>query len=242
MSVLPVPELRVRRVIVWRHGRTAWNESGRFQGQQDTPLVDAGRLEARRAARSLVAGGLSAAGTVVVTSDLVRALDTATALTDLLGSPPRIDARLREHGLGSWEGLTREQVAEQFPEQYEDWRAGRPVLGRGDEDPVEVARRSMAALADVPEAETVVAVTHAATAGRLIEALLALGPEHRRVLGPLGNCAWTELRPQGARWRLVRHNVAALTGSDPVEGGRDVRDGSSVTGPAVHADDADAAG
>ena len=41
-------------------------------------------------------------------------------------------------------------------------------------------------------------MTHAATAGRLIEALLGLGPEHRRLVGPLANCAWSELSALGA--------------------------------------------
>jgi glucosyl-3-phosphoglycerate phosphatase len=203
------PALTVSRVIVWRHGRTAWNQAGRFQGQQDPPLLPAGRVEAARAARHLVDGGLEAGGVVVATSDLSRAVDTATVLTDLLGITPRVDPRLRETGLGTWEGLTRDEVAERYPEQYADWRAGRPVRGRGGEEAAAVGARAVAALADLPGARTAVVVTHAATAGRLIEALLGLGPEHRRLVGPLANCAWSELSPQGDRWRLLRHNVSA---------------------------------
>jgi probable phosphoglycerate mutase len=40
----------------------------------------------------------------------------------------------------------------------------------------------------------------------VLEALLALGVDHRRVFGPLGNCAWSELTHQSGRWRLIRHN------------------------------------
>jgi glucosyl-3-phosphoglycerate phosphatase len=237
--------LPVGRLIVWRHGRTAWNESGRFQGQQDPPLVEAGRTEAARAARALVGGGLRAADTVVVTSDLVRAVDTATALTDLLGSRPLVDARLREHGLGGWEGLTRAEVAESFPEQYADWQAGRPVRGRGGEEFDAVAARAVAALHDLPAAGTAVVVTHAATSGRLIEALLGLGPEHRRVVGPLGNCAWSELVPQGTRWRLMRHNVVAAAVVEGVaEGGAEPAGaaGAATAQRPLRADDAEAAG
>jgi probable phosphoglycerate mutase len=39
-----------------------------------------------------------------------------------------------------------------------------------------------------------------------LEALLELSPDHRRVFGPLGNCAWSEVARQSGRWRLVRHN------------------------------------
>jgi glucosyl-3-phosphoglycerate phosphatase len=235
------PALPVSRVIVWRHGRTSWNLEGRFQGQQDPPLVDAGRREAARAARQLVAGGLRADDAVVVASDLSRAVDTAMALTDLLGVRLHVDVRLREHSLGLWEGLTRAEVAEQHPEQYADWQGGRPVRGRGGEEPAEVADRAVAALVDLPPAGTAVVVTHAATSGRLIEALLGLGPEHRRLVGPLGNCAWSELVRQGERWRLLRHNVTAVEPAHAGEGPLQAAAGGEE-GPPLRADDAAAAG
>jgi probable phosphoglycerate mutase len=147
---------------------------------------------------------------VVVSSDLSRAADTAAVLTDLLGVPLRLDARLREHGMGCWEGLTRDEVADRYPEQFADWMAGRPVRGRGGEDPADVAERALAALVDLPPARVAVVVTHGGTAGRLVERLLGIGPDHRRVFGALGNCAWSELSLQGERWRLIRHNSSAL--------------------------------
>ena len=237
MIVAAPSTVPVSRVIVWRHGRTEWNVEGRFQGQQDPPLIEAGHREAARAARHLVAGGLRAADVVVATSDLVRAVDTATALTDLLGVRLRVDPRLREHGLGLWEGLTRAEVAERYPEQFADWQAGRPVRGREGEEADDVAARAVAALADLPAAETAVIVTHAATSGRLVEALLALGPEHRRLVGPLANCAWSELGRQGTRWRLLRHNVAAPDVSEAAEGPAPTVAGGEE-GPPLQADDA----
>lgn len=206
MSELTLPELGVSRLLVWRHGRTEWNASGRFQGQLDPPLDDRGREQAAAAAAHLVASGLSAEDTVVVSSDLDRAAETAVRLTGLLGVPLRLDPRLREHGLGSWEGLTRDDVAARFPDQYADWLAGRPVEGRGGEQPAHVTARALAALADLPPTSNAVVVTHGGTAARLIEALLELGSRHRRILGPLGNCAWSELIRQGGAWRLMRHN------------------------------------
>nr|WP_246324681.1 histidine phosphatase family protein [Petropleomorpha daqingensis] len=202
-------------MVIWRHGRTEWNAAGRFQGQLDPPLDDEGRRQAALVA-PLLAAGPAADHPVVVSSDLVRAVETARALTDLLGVDLRTDARLREHGLGCWEGLTRDEVAERYPEQFADWRAGRPVRGRGGEEAAHVAERALAALAELPEAPLAVVVTHGGTAGRLMEALLGLDAEHRRVLGPLGNCSWSELVCQSGHWRLVRHNVWL---PQPVEGG-----------------------
>ena len=199
MSGSSLPVLAVRRLVIWRHGRTEWNAEGRFQGQMDPPLDQEGRNQAVRTAPHLIAGGLSPENTVVVSSDLTRAAETAATLTALLGVPLLLDERLREHGMGSWEGLTRDEVAQRFPDQYADWTAGRPIAGRGE-----------GALADLPAAASAVVVTHGGTAGRLLERLLELSPDHRRVFGPLGNCAWSELVVHGASWRLMRHNTSAL--------------------------------
>jgi broad specificity phosphatase PhoE len=215
-----LPPLPVPRLILLRHGRTEWNSAGRFQGQLDPPLDEQGRREAARAAAQLLTSGLSADDTVVVSSDLNRAAQTARALTELLAVPLHVDARLREHGMGSWEGLTRDEVAQRYPDQYADWIAGRPVQGRGGEEAAAVGVRALAALADLPAAAVAVVVTHGGTAGRLIEALLGLGPEHRRVFGPLGNGAWSELVVQRGRWRLFRHNCAVLTTADEPRDGR----------------------
>lgn len=208
------PELAVPRLVLWRHGRTTWNVDGRFQGQADPPLDAAGRREAAEAAAQLVAAGLLPENSLVVSSDLDRAAATARVLTDLLGVPLLLDARLREHGMGSWEGLTRDEVQAKYPEQYADWIAGRPVQSRGGEEAAAVADRAVAALADLPAAPVAVVVTHGGTAGRLLERLLGLGPEHRRVFGPLANCAWSELVAQRGRWRLLRHNVSTIVVPD----------------------------
>jgi broad specificity phosphatase PhoE len=224
----------VARLVVWRHGRTEWNAGGRFQGQLDPPLDAVGRAQAARTAPHLAAV-LAGEDTVLVSSDLVRARDTAAALAPLLGVPVQVDPRLREHGLGSWEGLTREEVAERHPEQYADWLAGRPVRGRGGEPAEEVARRAVAAVADLPAAGTAVLVTHGGTAGRLVEALLGLGVDHRRVFGPLGNCNWSELSFQAPRWRLMRHN-----GTVPQPTGERVAAGSDGAHRRSGADSGDA--
>jgi probable phosphoglycerate mutase len=250
----------VRRLLIWRHGRTEWNASGRFQGQLDPPLDDEGRAQAARTAPHLAAA-LRNEHVVLVSSDLQRAVDTAGALAPLLGVPVRIDERLREHGLGSWEGLTRDEVAERHPEQHDDWLAGRPVPGRGGEAQADVAARAVAAVADLPHASAAVVVTHGGTAGRLLEALLGLGPEHRRVFGPLGNCHWSELSFQASGWRLMRHNMsvpapgqreggrrpAGERGPFPAPSGSDVPDGprsgaGPEEAPPAPVEDADAAG
>ncbi len=231
--------LPVRRLILWRHGRTEWNASGRFQGRMDPPLDEVGRRQAAEAAPFLAASGSLDADSVVVSSDLVRAAATAEALTGFLGVPLRLDPRLQENGMGTWEGLTRDEVGERHPDQLADWLAGRPVRGRGGESPEEVAERALAALAELPPAPVAVVVTHGGTSGRLIERLLGLGSGQRRVFGPLGNCAWSELQEQSGSWRLMRHNVTAPDLAGTREGSS-ARPGAEAGGPGP-TEDAEAA-
>ncbi len=60
---------------------------------------------------------------VVVSSDLFRAQQTAHAIADLLGLDVALDPRLRERSFGEWEGMTREEILEQYADDYHSWRA-----------------------------------------------------------------------------------------------------------------------
>ena len=109
-----------------RHGETDWNRDGRFQGQADPPLNERGRLQARALAERLAGVGLDA----IYSSDLRRALETAEIVAATRRATVIADPGLREIDVGSWTGLTREQVAERFPgaerhdgETVEDFRA-----------------------------------------------------------------------------------------------------------------------
>ena len=212
-----LPELQVPRLLLWRHGRTEWNATGRFQGQLDPPLDEEGRRQAALAAPHLLAAGLPPEETVVVSSDLNRAAETAEALSALLGVPLRLDARLREHGMGSWRASPATRSPSVIPSSSPTGAPAGRSAGRGGEEAAAVAERAVAALADLPAAEVAVVVTHGGTAGRLMERLLGIDPDHRRVLGPLGNCAWSELTHQGGHWRLIRHNssVPCCRTADP---------------------------
>jgi probable phosphoglycerate mutase len=197
-----------RRVLLLRHGRTAWNAQRRFQGQADPPLDDVGRTQAYEVA-TLVAAlrpGL------LVSSDSARAIQTAEIVGEVAGLPVVPDARLRERGLGHWEGLTREEVAQRYPDEYADWAAGRDVTRRGGETREQVATRAHEAFRDLPAVATAVLVTHSATAMALTNALLGI-PQDVHPLGPLANCHWTELylEPTLDRhppsWRVRGHNL-----------------------------------
>ena len=145
---------------------------------------------------------------VIVTSDLARAAGTAEALARVTGLAPIIDSRLRERSLGHWEGLTRSEVAQRYPDEMADWLAGRDVSRRGGETRTEVGARAMAAFAEIDEVPLAVLVTHSATAIALTSSLLGL-PQDTPVLGPLANCHWTEMRRDDSGWRVRAHNIGA---------------------------------
>jgi glucosyl-3-phosphoglycerate phosphatase len=195
--------------VVWRHGRTAWNAANRFQGQLDPPLDDVGVAQARAAAQVL--GAVDPV--LVVTSDARRARATADVLGARCGVDVVGDARLREIHLGAWQGLTRDEVAERFPEQYRAWLAGDDARWGDGETYAEVGVRAVAAIGDVlrevPPARSVVVVVHGGTARASLGTLLALAPPTWWRLAPLGNCHWSTLLETPRGWRLVEHNVAA---------------------------------
>jgi broad specificity phosphatase PhoE len=191
-----------RRVVVLRHGRTAWNAERRFQGQADPPLDDVGRAQAYEVA-SLIA---SLRPQVIVTSDLQRAVQTAAPLAQVAGLDVVIDKGLRERSLGHWEGLTRDEVEERYPDEYADWTAGRDVSRRGGETRDQVAERALTVFQSLPEVELAVLVTHSATAMALSASLLGL-TQQVHILSPLADCHWSELRH--IPWRLRAHNVGA---------------------------------
>jgi glucosyl-3-phosphoglycerate phosphatase len=201
----------VTSLIVWRHGNTEWNASGRVQGQTDTDLNDLGRQQAVDAAEQLVRMHPAA----IVSSDLRRAFDTATALATLTGLSIRTDPRLRERHFGSWQGLTMAEVAERYPGEHARWRAGHDSVGCEVETLDEVAKRTADALLEAAElapGRTVVIATHGAAARQGIGALLGWPPDALRTLRALQNCHWGELLRNDRRgWTLAAYNAGPFT-------------------------------
>lgn len=163
-----------------RHGRTAWNAEGRYQGWTDVPLDDTGRQQSEEVAKRL-AGELAQGTPVwVLSSDLKRAAGTATAIAAQLtpGVEPTLDPAMREVDVGGWGGLTRAEVAERFPVEFEQWYAGQDVSRGGGEKLSDAGRRVasclVAHLSSRPGA-TLVAVGHGMSLRMALEQLASVG-------------------------------------------------------------------
>lgn len=113
------------RVLAVRHGETAWNVDTRLQGQIDISLNATGQEQARRLADSLADEGID----IIVSSDLVRARDTAQAVADRAGLPLLLDGGLRERHFGIFQGHTYSEVERRWPEDSARWRRRDPAFG-----------------------------------------------------------------------------------------------------------------
>jgi len=131
------------KLFLVRHGETLWNHALRYQGHADISLSDLGIEQARALARRLknqrFAGFYS--------SDLRRAYDTARILAEPHGAEVQRMAELREINFGDWEGLTREEIINLYPDISRKWWS-RPLETRlpGGETLNEVADRCVRAL------------------------------------------------------------------------------------------------
>jgi broad specificity phosphatase PhoE len=206
------------QILLWRHGRTASNADGRFQGQQDVPLDDVGLVQVKEAAE-LLAAQIGTTRCRLVSSDLSRAMVTAQALADRLGIPVYTDPELREVNAGAWEGLLRTEIAATFPRELADWRAGEDVKVGGGERRSEAGARAERAIrrhaAQVDGGVLVIASHGAALRGALMR-LLDLDAWAWNVLDGLQNAHWADLRRRGDGWILSAYNVGSL---DDLAGG-----------------------
>jgi len=115
------------RILLVRHGQSEWNAEGRWQGQADIPLSELGRAQAAAAAKNLGSFDLIAAST------LARAAETAYIISTALGIGPVIPVpSLVERSAGEWSGLTRDDIAEQWPGYLENDK--RPPGYESDDD------------------------------------------------------------------------------------------------------------
>lgn len=147
-------------LILIRHGETDWNRELRFQGHIDVPLNDLGHEQARRL-------GLRMAGESVqhlVSSDLMRAQQTAAPASRQLELEIVTSAALREQNFGVVEGMNADEIKDLHPRAWEDWLQFREdhAMPEG-ESPREFHARIIEALGRIAVAragQTVMVVTH----------------------------------------------------------------------------------
>jgi broad specificity phosphatase PhoE len=194
-------------ITLIRHGETAWNVTGRWQGHAFVPLNDEGRHQATRLAKHLLP--VMDEITAIYSSDLVRASETAEIIAARLDKTVKIDVRLREIDMGEWQGLTGDEIRAWDGARYDQALNDASLPRPGGESWTQVTDRALAALDDITGRHTnehVLVVSHGGTIRALLKQLGLLGTDHVRI----GNTSQTRLLhnlSEAAPWTLDVLNV-----------------------------------
>lgn len=203
--------IETTRLVVIRHGETAWNAAGRLQGHQDIALNPLGRSQAGALAHALAGEGLVA----VVSSDLQRAWQTGAALAGPLGLPLQAEPGLRERCFGQLEGWTHAEIEARWPLQARRLRERDPAfVPDGGESLLQLQARCLATVDRVAAAfagRCVALVCHGGVLDLLYRAATHVALDRPRSW-PLGNASINRLlhTPQGLA--LVGWNDSAHLG------------------------------
>ena len=168
----------------------------------------------------------------VVSSDLFRAQQTAHAFADILGLDVHLDARLRERSFGQWEGMTREEIRERFPEGFRSWTAHTGgELDYGVESRAGLGARGAATIADYvrthaqdPTPTTLFVVSHGSWIAATIGTLLDMDMDNLNTLDGIRNAFWSTMGVSadatGTHWVLTEfYQGPAISAADYRENG-----------------------
>ncbi|HET7656586.1 MAG TPA: histidine phosphatase family protein [Luteimonas sp.] len=168
------------RLLLARHGETAWNAAGRYQGREDIPLSPTGEAQARALGERLYDLRIDRA----VASPLARARRTAElALGEARAPLLAIDEGLVEIAHGTWEGLLAPEIRERDPDRARAWReAPHEVQMPGGESLQQVLDRAWPALLRAGQGlgpdDTLLVVAHDAVNRVLLCRILGLPLAH----------------------------------------------------------------
>lgn len=191
----------MHRVLVLRHGESAWNVEGRWQGWHDVALTALGEAQAAARARSLATERVD--GAAVFTSDLVRAARTAEIMAEHLGlDVPTPMGGFRERHGGEWEGHTAAEIDDRWPGMRAAWRRGELASPPGGESDAALLARFDDALARAIDA----------TAGRAVTVVVTHHGVLRAASTRAGVAVTTLIPNLGGRWFL--HDGATLHAGD----------------------------
>ncbi|MDX2079124.1 MAG: histidine phosphatase family protein [bacterium] len=201
--------MSVKRLVFIRPGETNWNLQGRFQGWVEAPLNDYGRLQIERLANFIRNLGV----TVLYSSDIRRAKESAEILASRLGYPPIFDERLRERSVGHWQGLTVPEIHGWYADEYAEFEKDPDKYQiPGGESLGQVRKRSQACLKEIlkkhdgEENATIGIVSHTITINMILESLLSKDDIKQR---HFGNSSVTTLLNDGKEWRITADNDTA---------------------------------
>ncbi|QDZ42984.1 bifunctional RNase H/acid phosphatase [Corynebacterium sp. sy039] len=181
------------RFILLRHGQTAMSAAKQYSGHSDPELTQLGLQQAQAAAQWLVQRSAIARNSVlgsadpvcavgdlgvidaVISSPLQRAQQTATIVAQELGLNLKTEPGLKEMNFGAWEGLSFNQVRDQYPKLHSQWLIDSTVVPPAGESLDMVAQRvadTMTQLKQKYAGKTVVLVSHVTPIKSVVRSVL----------------------------------------------------------------------
>lgn len=200
------------RLILIRHGRTAWNTARLTQGRTDIPLNDEGRLQSARIAARLRDVPITA----IYSSPLKRALETAEPIAKAHHMKIIVTPLLQEQHFGDWEGLPLDELDTRYPKEMAIWR-NEPLksIAPNGEAVQGVLERNLKLMDELNEKygkiDIIVLVGHTITIRLLMTQLLALPITDMHGIR-IDNASYTELSvsPDGGAKLIAQNDTSHL--------------------------------
>jgi len=188
-------------LIAIRHGETEWNSEGRYQGHLNSVLNREGLAQAQALGERLAAEPFD----LLLSSDLGRALQTASAIAMRSGHEIVVEPRLRERRMGIFQGLTPDEVQARYPDEYARFKTRDPdYVIPGGESMRQLFERCVACVTELAQRHaglTLATVTHGGVLAMLYRHVRAMPLDTPRDF-PLHNTSVNRLLHRGGTWEL----------------------------------------
>jgi probable phosphoglycerate mutase len=211
---------KLTTLILVRHGRTALTESHQISGGSgdDPHLSELGRADAASVATLISQMGRSGPfshvpkPTKILASPMNRTQDTASIIADRLNLKVDTQELLREIDFGLWDGHTNDEVASEWPEEFQAWRGSwelSPPEGESLREFDERIRLAQKSILETLEGESIVVVAHVMPIRGFLS--LSLGADYSGYWKPqVAPCSVTIIRHWGENHsELVTANFTA---------------------------------
>ncbi|HBH48196.1 MAG TPA: histidine phosphatase family protein [Bacteroidales bacterium] len=189
------------KITIVRHGETKWNVAMKLQGHQDSALTKNGIRQAEQVSHALKDRRFD----VIYSSDLNRALKTAQTINTHFNLEIKSDPNLRERAFGVMEGLTREEIAEKYPDLFHIYmhrNSIEPVPG--GESLIEFSERVIKAIetiVSVNSEKEILVVAHGGVLDCIIRKIFNMQPHERRSF-TLQNSSINKISIENGKWIL----------------------------------------
>lgn len=195
----------MKKLYLVRHGQTTWNLEKRTQGNKDSDLTPLGIKQAEILSHRLQNIELDA----IFCSPLKRAYLTAEIIAKKQNIEYTLDDRLREINFGLWEGLTEEEIIQNYPDNFKLWRDQPHMAEIPNGETIEIAQKRMIDFVNSnileSDKKSFLVVSHSVTIRLLLLHILSMDLKHYYKLKQ-DNCAINliELRTNGPV--LIKYN------------------------------------